>query len=383
MRRCMPLLLVAAATLAPRPQPAAAGLAGAGRSPTPPSPRAVSRLLVAWSPANLPAGVEGALDRLDGVRATTVFAGLEWVARSRSSGGEVIDDPPPGYAIPVETAVIEPHEYARLLGLAEGGAVAALEPGQVLLSETSATLREGGRGIRLTSYRRTLQVTGVVPDSTTQGYEAVAAWPVPGRWPNAIRFVIVRADNDVSRARIRAAIRDAAGSRPLRLRSETQTPFLRYADAVRPQASIKRAFGEFAADRIDGGRIAITGRWLSRRIVTDRVPILGDVTCHRRLFAQLRGALRELRERGLAHLVRRDQYAGCYNARFIATIPGTRLSRHSWGVAVDLNTSGNAFGAEPHQDPRLVRTMRRWGFTWGGTWPIPDGMHFEWTLFAG
>ena len=27
--------------------------------------------------------------------------------------------------------------------------------------------------------------------------------------------------------------------------------------------------------------------------------------------------------------------------------------------------------------PRLVSAFERWGFTWGGRWLVPDGMHFE------
>ncbi|MBA3430951.1 MAG: M15 family metallopeptidase, partial [Actinobacteria bacterium] len=81
--------------------------------------------------------------------------------------------------------------------------------------------------------------------------------------------------------------------------------------------------------------------------------------------------------KGLSRTVRRDEYAGCFNPRFIAG-PAGRLSRHSWGLAADLNTSGNAFGQRPHQPRRLVKIMRKWGFTWGGRWPLPDGMHFEW-----
>jgi hypothetical protein len=58
-----------------------------------------------------------------------------------------------------------------------------------------------------------------------------------------------------------------------------------------------------------------------------------------------------------------------------------RLSRHAWGGALDINTSGNCFGCTPHQPRRLVKIMRRWGFFWGGTFPTPDGMHFEWLRF--
>jgi D-alanyl-D-alanine carboxypeptidase len=68
--------------------------------------------------------------------------------------------------------------------------------------------------------------------------------------------------------------------------------------------------------------------------------------------------------------------AGCYAPRRIG--PGGPLSLHAWGLAVDLNASGNPFGGKSHQAPRLVRTMKRHAFTWGGEWPsIHDPMHFE------
>jgi hypothetical protein len=45
---------------------------------------------------------------------------------------------------------------------------------------------------------------------------------------------------------------------------------------------------------------------------------------------------------------------------------------------VDLNASRNPFGSRSRQDRRLVNTMKRHGFTWGGEWPsVRDPMHFE------
>ncbi|MGH2726880.1 MAG: M15 family metallopeptidase, partial [Actinomycetota bacterium] len=42
----------------------------------------------------------------------------------------------------------------------------------------------------------------------------------------------------------------------------------------------------------------------------------------------------------------------------------------------------NPYGEKPRQDPRLVALMERWGFTWGGRWLVPDGMHFEFVRFV-
>ena len=94
------------------------------------------------------------------------------------------------------------------------------------------------------------------------------------------------------------------------------------------------------------------------------------------MFAPLRRAMLRLARRGLARLVDRGDYAGCYAPRRIPA-SGT-LSLHAWGLAVDLNASRNPQGSPPDQDPRLVRVMERAGLWWGGRWPtVPDGMHFE------
>jgi hypothetical protein len=142
-------------------------------------------------------------------------------------------------------------------------------------------------------------------------------------------------------------------------------------------AEIKSRFGEFAVRLPYGGDwIGVEPRWLRRNVVARRVPILGRVTCHRRLMAPLRRALGELERRGLSRLVGRHDYAGCYAPR---RIPGSgSLSLHTWGLAIDLNAAANPPLGASRQDPRLVRAMERAGFTWGGHWPtVRDPMHFE------
>ena len=61
--------------------------------------------------------------------------------------------------------------------------------------------------------------------------------------------------------------------------------------------------------------------------------------------------------------------------------PGGDVSRHAWGAALDINYGRNPTGVSSGQDPRLVEIMERWGFTWGGTWLVPDAMHFEFLRF--
>jgi hypothetical protein len=112
--------------------------------------------------------------------------------------------------------------------------------------------------------------------------------------------------------------------------------------------------------------------------VKSSLPLVGDVTCHRKLLRPLMAVLREFRAEGLDHLIHREQFEGCFSPRFISHDPEGNLSHHSWGMAVDINADENPFGRSPHMDERIVSVFEKWGFTWGGRWIVPDGMHFEW-----
>ncbi|MDQ3985535.1 MAG: M15 family metallopeptidase, partial [Actinomycetota bacterium] len=152
--------------------------------------------------------------------------------------------------------------------------------------------------------------------------------------------------------------------------------------AVLPQLLVKATFGEFTARPSGSGTIEVEDRWERRNIRTVHLPLIGEVRCHRLLLPQLRDALLDIKQQGLAHAIHPLQYSGCYYPRFISHDPTGRLSHHSWGMAIDLNGNENRFGAKPNMDPRLVDIFEdRWGFTWGGRWIIPDGMHFEWIKF--
>ncbi|HEX2050241.1 MAG TPA: M15 family metallopeptidase, partial [Actinomycetota bacterium] len=340
------------------------------------------RALVAWAPGGLPPGAEAAARRAPGVGiVTTVYAGLDWIRAVRLRSGTPVQVLQDGWRIPFEVAVVEPRALARLAPQRDRAALGALGPGRVVLARDAARLRRVRRGARIALHGRTVRVAGVVSNHTALGYEAVAAGPVPSSWPRADRFVVARARPrgvDALARRLRPLL--APGQR-LRVRSEGETPFLRYGDAVQPQLVLKREFGEFRARPAGSGHVDVDARWRERNVVTRAVPILGRVTCHRRVLPQMRAALHELAERGLGHLLDASQYGGCFVARFIDSNPDGRLSHHSWGIAFDVETSDNRFGAEPQLDARVVDVMERWGFTWGGRWAFPDGMHFEWVRF--
>ena len=79
---------------------------------------------------------------------------------------------------------------------------------------------------------------------------------------------------------------------------------------------------------------------------------------------------------------------GIYNRRLIRG--SKKISRHSWGIAIDINVAYNQFLVKPPstfdvknmrvftKDHPIVSLFQRYDFEWGGNWKNhPDGMHFE------
>jgi hypothetical protein len=352
--------------------------------PTTPMRVAADRtVLVVWTPGGVPVRTGQVLQDIPGVVAvTTVEAGLDWITSTRGADEALIDRAPRGMRIPFENAYVDPGKYSEFVPPSERALVRSLSPGQAVLAETSAELRGAGEGLRIMTDGPTLVVKGVIADVSTGGYEAITAGSPPNGWAQTDRFVLVRIRRASATQAVTRSVRGLLepGTR-FRVAARGETPFLRYADAVMPQLLIKRAFGEFAARGLPDGTLVIDPRWRRANIATARVPLLGRVTCHRAIIPQLRNAMTEVRREGLGFTVDANLYGGCYSPRFVNSQPGHRLSHHAWGIAADVNVAENSYGSKPDLDPRLVDIMRRHGFTWGGEWLVPDGMHFEWVRF--
>lgn len=313
----------------------------------------------------------------DGVVATTaVAAGQIGLVGSRDAAGAPVDVVGPGWTIPLDAVGIDPAGYAAFLGPEPGQPFARLQPGEALLTETSARLRGLGPGAHLdVTGSGPLTVVGVVPDVHAGTAEVVVdAVTAAGLGVGAARFLLVASLPDSEGAR--AAVAGIVAGSPRTLTAELgRGPWPPSWREVLPAAVLKERFGEFAY-RPGGGRgIEQDSAWAGASIVTAPVPILGEVRCHRAVIEPLADALAVLEAQGLAALVDTSDYAGCHSARLIGA--GAPVSRHAWGIAVDLNAAANPFGAAPAQDPRLVAVMAAHGFGYGGDWPTPDGMHFE------
>ncbi len=142
-------------------------------------------------------------------------------------------------------------------------------------------------------------------------------------------------------------------------------------------ASVSSAVGTFTYTPHADGTVTPDPAWVRSFIRTERVPIIGDVTCNKGMIPQLRAALDEVVQRGLAAKIHPGEYAGCYYPRYIAQDPSKGLSLHSWGIAVDLNVPGNQRGTVGDMDRQVVAIFKKWGFAWGGDWHYTDPMHFE------
>jgi len=143
---------------------------------------------------------------------------------------------------------------------------------------------------------------------------------------------------------------------------------------VLPTALVKEMFGDFQIKERDGTWITIDKNWKDENIETKRVPILGRITCHRLMWEPLVGVLNQIIEEGLESGLSREQFissGGCYAPRRISRFDsGGSISRHAWGIAIDINTKTG-------YKPRIVEIFNDWGYAWGGTWTSPDAMHFE------
>ena len=143
---------------------------------------------------------------------------------------------------------------------------------------------------------------------------------------------------------------------------------------VLPTALVKEMFGDFQIKERDGTWITTEPSWREKNIQVKRMPILGNTRCHRLMWEPLEGALNQILDEGLAYTLSVQDFkksGGCYAPRRINRFDaGGSISRHAWGIAIDINTKSS-------YHPRVVEIFNSWGFAWGGTWTSPDEMHFE------
>jgi D-alanyl-D-alanine carboxypeptidase len=341
-----------------------------------PVPEPEERVLLVWTSGGLSPAFAEQVAAIPGVARVTVAGGdLVNLTASFSADGRAVDSPPPGLTIPIDALAIDAGSYAPFFDGSAQAQLRALLPGQALLGATSAGLRRLGPGgvVQLDNGGR-VTVAGVVDDEVVGAAELVVdATTAPAAGIHTPRFLLVAYTAD--RAHVERSIAGLVPDTAVRFRARGETPYLRHGDAVLPQALIKARFGEFSYRPSSGRDVLTDPAWSGENIATESVPILGRINCHRAVLPAIAGALRELEQRNLAALVDPSGYRGCWVPSLIT--PGGGVSRHSWGVAFDLNFTENPTGLASTADPRLIEVMDRWGFISGANYLVPDPGHFE------
>ncbi|HEX4976757.1 MAG TPA: M15 family metallopeptidase [Nocardioides sp.] len=359
---------------APLPEPARVdGAARAGTqalavpAPTPFRGRTASPDLLVYSAGTLPGRLRARLADVPGVGATTSLS-----VGQLALGGRT-----------VHVAAADPADLRRFTArpVARADDVwARVAGGEVAVDPTLRTVVESGDGYL---------PLGQQPTAPRAYVGAFASLPplldvaVNSRWGRALGMpagnaVLLAAAPDADPATVLASVERVVGKRAAvrRLGSVAQPP-------TGPQTgyltggAVASAVGSFTYVPRPDGTVAVDPGWVAAHIRTEEVPVLGRVTCHRVMLPQLRGALQEVVDRGLAASVRPGEYGGCFHPRYIGHDPAKGLSLHSWGIAVDLNVPGNQRGTAGEIDREVVAIFKRWGFAWGGDWAWTDPMHFE------
>jgi hypothetical protein len=383
------------------PRDAAPAVAGPVEEPADEAETVVVRegVLRVRLPQGLGSSLPDDIGALPGVLAVTVSrSDTVGLLGSRTADGTPRDELRDGFRIPVGVSAIDPSATAATLAL-EGAdpelldVVAGLEPGQALLTASSAEVRGLDIGGRLDLDGVVdLVVVGVVPDDAAGRTEIMVhrehAEPLgmrPGRSLTVRHEVSSGAPTGELIAAIEVLapdpddvrITDVAAEAIEREEADREASPAR-APLVLGLPELKATFGEFAYRPRSGVReIDIDPAFVDANMVTRRVPLLGNVTCHRAIIDDVAAALDELVEAGLGSWVNPAQYGGCFHARRIGT-DRDRLSSHSWGAAIDINVDLSLPGLGPVPPDEMITIFGRNGFRWGGDFTTPDNHHWEW-----
>lgn len=295
-------------------------------------------------------------------------------------GDMVIHAAPEGFGYPLLTGAIDP-----ALPVLPSAARIALSRAQVVMGEQIAALRGAAVGDTidlepLSGGSIRLTIGAVVPDGDIFHNELIVS-PSLGTELGIDRpFALLVHSGALDR--VEAVLRGSLFRPEVRVLGGSATDST---DSVLTIAQVKARFGEFAIRDAGGDAVEIDPAWLDANIVEVELPQLGLFRCHRLVVPYVRGVISELTRSGVIDLIDPADFqvaGGCFNPRFNrGGDPGYSLSRHSWGIAIDINPSTNSYGATPSLSASVIEAFRRWGFSWGGTWGVPDGMHFEWHHF--
>ena len=124
--------------------------------------------------------------------------------------------------------------------------------------------------------------------------------------------------------------------------------------------------------------------WMSNNITLAKFPVplpldfdrtqqATKFRCHKKLKDIFEQVFEDIYDEGLwSDMV---DWGGCYMHRKKRN--GKELSTHAWGIACDIDPSGNPMGSKGIINPKIVEIFKDAGFCWGGDWDYPDPQHFQ------
>jgi hypothetical protein len=266
-----------------------------------------------------------------------------------------------------------PNEFKiSVAGQVDDGAL-ALRPNEVALTVEALPLRDLDVGGTLTlGDGGTRTITAIVEGAGYAGVELIiapaAAADLSFR-PRQRALLTLAADADPGA--VATAARGILGSDTVtQLRSSNDRQL------VLSLPETKARFGEFAFKDLDGRDVQVGVSWIEESIIEAQIPIIGRVVCHRLIIDDLTAVMQQIIDVGLAREIDPELYGGCWAPRRINR--NANLSRHAWGIAIDVNVDFEAAGLGPIPSPGIIAAFERHGFRWGGRYPTPDNHHFEW-----
>ena len=166
--------------------------------------------------------------------------------------------------------------------------------------------------------------------------------------------------------------------------SDLLTPVAPGLAAPKGLDAIKATFGDI--EKFIGSDGGLNPQWeqqfIGRATLPFPIPLSWALTqkvtrfqCHTKLSGVFEAVFKEIQGRGLQSKVK--TFGGCYAYRPKRT--STKLSTHSWGIAIDLNPLTNEQGTSGDMAPGVIEVFKGFGFTWGGDWSgkSKDPMHFQ------
>lgn len=150
---------------------------------------------------------------------------------------------------------------------------------------------------------------------------------------------------------------------------------------------LNEIFGIFDYSVLPNGQIVIDHGWVNKWITKIEVPLLEKINCNVLIAEKLKKIFKELSESNdvkFLDIQDTKKIGGCWVPRLMYCNDHKRwdscrgISRHSYGLAIDINPTKNPYGQEAHPNQyQIEKYFTENGFEWGQNWKVKDPMHWE------